>query len=80
MHVQVKLYSIFRLQFPHYDAKQGIQMEMKEGSRIRDLFERLGIELGKLSMVRVNGQLERDHMLILADGDVIELFPMFGGG
>ena len=80
MRVQVKLYSIFRLPIPDYDVERGIAVELAPESRLTDLFEQLKIEMRKISMVRINGHLNRDHSFILKEGDMVELFPLFGGG
>ncbi len=80
MRVQVKLYSIFRLPIPDYDAQRGIEVELPPESRLTDLFDQLKIEMRKISMVRINGDLSRDYCFTLKDGDMVELFPLFGGG
>ncbi len=80
MRVQVKLYSIFRLPIPDYDAERGIEVELAPESRLTHLLDQLKIEMRKLSMVRVNGNLNRDYSVILKEGDLVELFPLFGGG
>ncbi len=80
MNVQVKLYSIFRLPIPDYDVERGIDVEMAAESRLADLFTHLKIEMRKISMVRVNGNLIGDYCLSLKEGDKIEIFPLFGGG
>ncbi|MEW5919449.1 MAG: MoaD/ThiS family protein [Bacillota bacterium] len=80
MRVRVKLYSIFRLRYQDYDVERGIDVDLAPGSRLLDLFDHLQIEMRKVSMVRVNGRLNRDFCLILNDGDTLELFPLFGGG
>lgn len=80
MRVRVKLYSIFRLLYRDYNVEQGIQLDLAPGARLVNLFDYLTIEMRKVSMVRVNGRLNRDYSLILNDGDTLELFPLFGGG
>lgn len=80
MRLRVKLYSIFRLRYHDYDVEHGIQLDLAPGTRLVDLFDYLKIEMRKVSMVRVNGRLNRDFSLILHDGDTLELFPLFGGG
>ncbi len=80
MRVQVKLYSIFRLPIPDYDAQRGIEVELPQESRLTDLFDQLQIEMRKISMVRINGNLNRDYCFFLKEGDMVELFPLFGGG
>ncbi len=78
--VQVKLYSIFRLNISDYDFNEGIEVELNKGSRLIDLMERVEIELEKIAMVRLNGRLEKNHLSILKNGDIVELFPQIGGG
>ena len=80
MRVQVKLYSIFRLPIPDYDVERGVDVELDPESRLADLFEHLAIEMRKISMVRVNGNLIKDYCLALREGDKVEIFPLFGGG
>ena len=80
MRVQVKLYSILRLSIPDYEPERGMDVELAPESRLVELFEQLQIEMRKLSMVRLNGNLSKDYCYILKENDLVELFPLFNEG
>ena len=80
MKVTVKLYSIFRLNYSDYNEKEGIQLDVEEGTTAADLIEMLEIDPQKVAMVCVNGEIKREKDLPLKEGDIVQIFPFFGGG
>ena len=81
MRVTVKLYSLFRLKQEKYDVARGIQVEMEEGSTILDLLHKMEINPRDVSFVRLNEEkIIKDWQKDLQEGEIIEVFPFFGGG
>ncbi len=80
MHVNVKLYSIFRLEHSDYDVEEGLKVNLEDESTIMDLLIALGIEQQRVAMVNLNGKITRDKSVALKEGDVVQVFPFFGGG
>ncbi len=80
MDVNVKLYSVFRLEYPDYDAEKGLRVNIEEESTILDLLIALGIEQQRVAMVNLNGEITQDKSVVLKEGDLVQVFPFFGGG
>lgn len=62
-----------------YGPKQG-SMDIREGTRIRDLLEDLGIPEAEVRLVFVNGQNRSDRSYRIKPGDRVGIFPPVGGG
>lgn len=74
MNVTVKLYSNLRIS----RFTESI-VPLKEGAKIFDLINKLAIDSKEIAFCLVNGnRVGLDHLP--ADGDVVVLFPLIGGG
>jgi molybdopterin converting factor small subunit len=74
MQVEVRLFAVFR-----QGRFNRTEMDLPEGTPLRDLILQLEIPEKEVSLPLVNGQyspLDR----VLAAGDVVALFPAVGGG
>ncbi len=80
MKVTVKLYSIFRLNYSNYNEKEGIQLDVERGATAADLIEILEIDPQKVAMICINGEIKREKDITLTEGDIVQIFPFFGGG
>lgn len=56
-----------------------MDLEIEEGTVIQELFDRYGIDGGKVAICIVNGR-DADYDRVLQDGDTLSLFPPVGGG
>jgi len=74
MEVEVRLFAVFR------DGRfKKRVMDLPDGSRLRDVLQRLDIAADDVSIALVNGQhSELDRQL--ASDDVFAAFPALGGG
>lgn len=75
MEIRVKLMGVLRDKTP-----EGGALQMSENGTIRDALEALEIPLEIAQTFTVNGQLSRDHSLVLSDSDELTVLPPVGGG
>ena len=74
MRVTVKLFATFRR-----DRFKEARRDYPPGTSIAEVIAELGIEPDAIGMIFVHGRAaEADQTL--ADGDVLALFPLLGGG
>jgi sulfur carrier protein ThiS len=59
MKVRVKLYGTLSQQFPDYRHSEGIELEVPEGTTVKDLLDRLGISESQRAVVAVEGRILR---------------------
>lgn len=74
MLITVKLFASLRI-----GRFKSEQWELPEGSSVDMVVSRLGLQPRDIAILRVNGRDVPDGQ-ILADGDVVTLFPPMGGG
>lgn len=74
MEIQVRLFAGLR-QFANPNDK----VALEDGSRVKDLFERLGIPPSKVAIILVNGRHAQEDQP-LHDGETVSLFPAIAGG
>jgi sulfur carrier protein ThiS len=77
MRVTVVLHSYLREKLPP-ETRGRAELELPAGSRVADVFARLGLP-DKVAWA-VNGQLERNPDIILQDGDELRVFRQGAGG
>ena len=79
MRIRVELSSALRRYVPEYDPERGYTLELPPGSDAAGLIKALGIPAKEITVIMVNRQAApREH--VLADGDLVGLFPALGGG
>jgi len=78
MHVQVKLFSHFRVLLPP-NAHGQMSVELSEGATVAYLLAYLGIA-EQVKLVTVNNEPEPDRSRVLANRDVVRIFPAVVGG
>jgi molybdopterin converting factor small subunit len=78
--VEVRVFAHFSDYLPPENRKErGCLLEMPEDSRISDIIHRLGIPENEVNLLMRNDQqVLKDE--ILADGDVVGIFPPIAGG
>jgi sulfur carrier protein ThiS len=57
MKVQVKLFGVLSHDFPGYDPEKGLEAEIPDGARVKDLLDHLGILETKRGVVSVEGRI-----------------------
>jgi sulfur carrier protein ThiS len=88
MQIQAKLFATLirlvpdriREQYPQgIRAGYPLEVELPEGSTLRDLVDHIGLPPEKVRVIFVNGRVrQRDD--VLAAGDEVGIFPPIGGG
>jgi molybdopterin converting factor small subunit len=84
MQVQLRLFASLRDRLPGAKRGQGV-VELHEGASLLDLIEHLEIPDRQAQMVLVNGEqaprrAEARAKLVLAEDDVVSVFPPLAGG
>lgn len=79
MPFHVRLSTTLRDRVPGYSPADGINTDIPLPATVRDLAESLGLPLGEIAIIMVNG-MHADLDTALADGDRVALFPAVGGG
>lgn len=77
--INVRLFATLRKYVPDYDPDKGIQIEMSEGSTVKDLIHLLHLSQNEAKIIVANGVPKKMADLI-HDGDQIHIFaPIIGG-
>ncbi len=84
MKIQVRLFASLRDRFPR-DVRGRADVEVLPGSRLSDLLDQLAIPRKQAQMVLLNGvQVPRApgsrERRVLAEGDIVAIFPPVAGG
>ncbi len=79
MKIRVILFGTLRKGFPTYDPSHGLEVELADGSSVRDLVDYLEIPRFKLGLVSVGGMLVKADAK-LADRDCVRVFQPISGG
>ncbi len=79
MRVQVKLYGTWRGRFPNYRHSQGIEVEVPDGARVKDLLARLNIPQSQGALVILDGRVLRADEP-LRGGIQVDVLQAVGGG
>ena len=79
MKVRVKLFGILGQRFPGYHHEQGIEVEIPDGARVRELLAHLEISNSQSGVVSMEGRIlgEDDK---LKDETVVQIFQAVHGG
>ena len=77
--VEVRLYAALRRYAPQLKLGEAMELNLKEGATVQQLYTMLNIPRDEVKRVIVNG-IARDHSYALSDGDRIAIFPPVAGG
>lgn len=77
--VKIILSSTLRGFVPDYDPHSGLELQVEEPVRVRELCERLGIPWDRVKISMVNGR-KVDGDYLVQGGERLALFPAVGGG
>ena len=79
MKVKVRLFGTLSQKFPGYDPEKGIEVEIPDGARVKDLLAHLGIPEAKGGVAAVEGViLHLDDPV--KDGSSVHLLQSVYGG
>ena len=79
MKVKVRLFGTLSQKFPGYDPEKGLEVEIPDGARVKDLLAHLGIPEAKGGVVAVEGViLHLDDPV--KDGSSVHLLQSVYGG
>ena len=79
MKIRVKLFGTLPQRYPDYDSKQGLEVEIPEGARVKDLLARLEISASDGGLVAIdNLVVQHDHEL--EAGVSVRIFQRAFGG
>jgi sulfur carrier protein ThiS len=79
MKVTVRFFGILSRKFPGYDPVKGLEVEIADGARVKDLFARLRISEAKGGVVAMDGKI-LDLEDPLNDGASVHLLQAVYGG
>lgn len=77
--INVRLFATLRKYVPNYDPEQGMNVEMNEGSTVKDLVHLLHLSQSEAKIIVVNGVPKKTADLI-HDGDQVNIFTPITGG
>jgi molybdopterin synthase sulfur carrier subunit len=79
MKLKVRLFGTLSQRITHYNAQEGIDVEIPDGARVKDLLAHLGLSESNAGIVFVEGQIRRAEEE-LQDNATVNIFQaMFGG-
>jgi molybdopterin converting factor small subunit len=78
MRIRIKLMGALRSKLP--DFQGSTQLELESGATVALALEKLGLPVGHVHLVMVNGEMEHDRARPLAENDELTLFPPVAGG
>jgi sulfur carrier protein ThiS len=77
MQVRVKLMGMLRSKLPPAGTAA---LEVKPGTTVAGILERLGIDGARVHLVLVNGDMVMDRQRALVEADEVTVFPPMAGG
>lgn len=75
MEIRVKLMGLLREKAP-----PGDKLELPDGATIDVALGKLQLPAEQITVVSINGTMEREHARVLADGDELMVLAPVGGG
>jgi len=76
----MRLYLGGHLDFYHPDRNRWLDVEIHQPSPLSDLLPTLGVPLGDVYLVVINGQMADLQTVIISALDEVKLFSAVGGG
>lgn len=77
MEVIVKLHSSLKIYSK--SSSGSTKMDIPDGAYVHDILALLKVMEGEVQIILLNSEISSGEAL-LKDGDILELFPIFGGG
>jgi sulfur carrier protein ThiS len=79
MRMRVKLYGTLSQQFPDYRHSEGIEVEIPEGTTVKDLLKRLEISESQGALVAMEGRILKANDTMKCGVSVNVLQAIYGG-
>ncbi len=79
MKLRVKLYGTLSKQFPDYQHSRGIEVEIPDGARVKNLLALLEIPASQGAVVAMEGRILKADDTIRG-GDAVHVFQPLSGG
>ncbi len=79
MKIMVKLYGTLSQRFPGYEAKHGIEVDIPDGARVKNLLAHLEIPESSMGIIAMEGCIMRFDDKLIDGAAVNVLQPVFGG-
>ena len=76
----MKLHLGGHLSFYEPQRRAWVDLALPAPQSLPDLLADLGIPLGEVALIVINGELAQEDKPILTDKDQVELYPPMGGG
>jgi molybdopterin converting factor small subunit len=80
MQIELRLFATLRRFLPANSNGSKAVMDVPEGTQLQQLIEQLGIPPQLAQLVMVDGIQEPNRARLLAEGNVISIFPPVAGG
>ena len=79
MKIRLKLYASLRKHLPGTEIGEEVILEVEQGTIIKDILLRFGIEETLAKIIYVNG-IHQKLDYVLLENDLLVIFPPVGGG
>ena len=76
----MRLYLGGYLDFYNPQPGKWLQVELEQASPLKELLAKIGIPLGDIQLVALNGELADLDEVLVVDKDEVKIFPAVGGG
>jgi molybdopterin converting factor small subunit len=80
MRIHVKMMGALRSKLPAGSQGNIANLDLESGAAIATALEKLGLSIGQVHLVMVNGEMDHDKTRTLKEGDEVTLFPPVAGG
>lgn len=80
MEIEVRLFANLNRFLPPGSVRRRARLSVPSAATISVLLDQLGIAVSSVHMIAVNGRHQQDLSYVLADGDVVSIFPPLAGG
>lgn len=80
MLMELRLFASLRKHLPPGSPRGKCALELPDGTTVGVVLAQMNIPLASAHMVLVNGEHDRNFERVLADGDVLSVFPPVAGG
>ena len=80
MRIEVRLFTGLRRHAPPEAQRGRFSLTLHQGAVLGQVLSDLGIDLGAVAVLLVNGAAKPQLETVLSPGDVVSLFPPVAGG
>jgi molybdopterin converting factor small subunit len=80
VNIEVRLFASLRQKLPPGSSRTSVHLDLRAGSSILDVLNRLDIPPARAFLVLVDGKYEADKQRPLVEGNVLSIWPPIAGG